>query len=75
MILSCHHCNTDSALETALLTVAGPHVKASCPICGKYIKFISRKDVPAHLLVEAAFKPQHRSVIQLSSINPEDIPF
>lgn len=75
MILSCSHCNTDTTLEEVLLTVAGPHVKASCPNCGKYIKFISRKDVPAHLLVAAAFKPQHRSVIQLSSINSEDTPF
>lgn len=73
--LTCSHCGEETRLPDALLSVAGPHIKASCPLCGKYIKFIPRSSVPANLLVAVAFQPRHRSVVNPDSINSEDAPF
>ena len=42
MKLKCQRC--DKTVE-AVLSKVDPHVKASCSICGKYIKFVSRKDL------------------------------
>lgn len=38
------------------LSIAGPHVKASCPCCGKYIKFVSLGFAPYFRYTEAAIQ-------------------
>ena len=37
----CYRCKKT---VTPLLSPKGPHIKASCPICKKYIKFVSDED-------------------------------
>ena len=45
MKLYCKWCKIDAE---ALITQAGPHRKASCGKCGKYIKFIGAKKEKRH---------------------------
>lgn len=40
--LLCPHCEQ---YVTPTLTVAGPHIRADCPSCGRYIKFV-RQNLP-----------------------------
>ncbi len=43
--LTCNACGwagTEPVIESS-----GPHWKASCPECGKYIKFVSQGDAPS----------------------------
>lgn len=35
-------CARRDTIVTPTLSQAGPHTKASCPICGKYIKFVRK---------------------------------
>lgn len=37
--LSCDHC---TAFEVPKLSKAGPHIKAECSVCGRYIKFLPK---------------------------------
>jgi len=38
----CKHCEIEFQEENAKLEKKGQHIKASCPICGRYIKFVSQ---------------------------------
>jgi len=42
MELLCLKCKK---LVVPVLSESGPHIKAECPKCGKYIKFISEKEL------------------------------
>ena len=41
MKLECHNC--DKSVDI-LVEMKGPHLKASCSRCGKYIKFLSKEE-------------------------------
>ena len=41
MKLDCHNCNKETEI---LVELKGPHLKASCAECGKYIKFLSKQE-------------------------------
>lgn len=38
MKLTCYVCGEEKEI---LVELSGPHLKASCAVCGKYIKFLS----------------------------------
>lgn len=40
--LKCYRC--DKNVEP-IVTTSGPHEKASCPECGRYIKFLSKPEI------------------------------
>jgi len=42
MNLFCKECDKDRAV---VLQQAGPHFKGVCPVCGGYIKFLSKSEV------------------------------
>ena len=42
-VLKCQHCGQPG---TAVLSEAGPHIKATCGHCGKYMKFVRQKLSP-----------------------------
>ena len=37
--LSCKSCG----LQKAMITISGPHYKATCSECGRFIKFVPKK--------------------------------
>lgn len=41
MKLICHHCNEEVNI---LIELKGPHLKASCVKCRKYIKFLNHNE-------------------------------
>ena len=41
MKIYCSKCDKDQEI---IVTQAGPHLKASCVVCRKYIKFMSKED-------------------------------
>ncbi|NKE69866.1 hypothetical protein [Candidatus Manganitrophus noduliformans] len=44
--LTCSRCGAIFSELKAKLALSGPHVKASCPECGGYVKFISQGGDP-----------------------------
>lgn len=48
--LECPACGTHTA--NAIYTPAGQHIKASCPRCGAYIKFVSHAKFTAREIEE-----------------------
>ena len=42
MKLYCHKCQYETDI---MVSISGPHLKASCCECGKYIKFLNKDEV------------------------------
>lgn len=49
MKANCKMCKTEVEV---IIERAGPHLKATCSICKKYIKFVSKKDIESKNLFE-----------------------
>ena len=41
MKLTCYNCHKETDISVEM---KGPHLKASCSICGNYIKFLSKEE-------------------------------
>jgi len=41
-LIHCHHCKSDVIADCK---TSGPHLKAICPTCNKYIKFVSKREL------------------------------
>lgn len=44
--LTCHGCGWQGSGSEAILTRSGPHIRADCPDCGQYIKFVAQEGEP-----------------------------
>lgn len=56
----CKQCGAENKVWD--ITESGPGMRASCPQCGAYIKFVSKKDLdlPARSVRSSTIKPQTR---------------
>ena len=43
-MMKCNECDAD--FEYPIIVESGPHLKALCPACSAYIKFVSARDLP-----------------------------
>lgn len=49
-MLTCEKCQADFSEEEAVKEKTGKHIKASCPYCNRYIKFLPQETTPMEVL-------------------------
>jgi hypothetical protein len=49
LVLRCRRCGVESE---PILKIVGPHVRADCPICHRFIKFIPKAQAPSLMVWE-----------------------